>query len=359
MKAVADGQQTARHAAAKTTAAQAVAGQRGTARARLVVGVAVVTVLAAAAAYLGAAVVAYDQVSRVQAECAGRFVDFTPAAWTTGRPTQSHPDASPLDPAPYLVPVYQDVRFPSRDPGIDLHAWWLPVADDPQAPVVIIVPGRGSCIRDPDSLTPAGMLHAHGFGVLLVDLRDHGGSTVEDGRYAGGTEEYRDVQGAVDWLVARGARPGHIGVFGTSMGAATAIIAAGQDERIAAAWEDSSYADVETRIAEELDQRGYPRLLAPAATLVARLVSGDDLTSHTVLGELARLRDRRLFITHGLADRATYISHARAIERAAVEAGVTTETWLVPGAGHTDAMFLDPAGYEHRVAGFFGSALND
>jgi fermentation-respiration switch protein FrsA (DUF1100 family) len=357
MKAAADGQPTTRQAAAKTTTAQSRAGQRGAARARLVVGVMVLAILAAAAAYLGAAVVTYDTVSRVQADCGGRFPGFTPAAWSTLRPTRSHPDATPLDPAPYLVPAYREVRFPSRDPGIALHAWWLPAAEEPQAPIVIIVPGRGSCIRDPDSLTPAGMLHAHGFGVLLVDLRDHGGSTIEDGRYAGGTEEYRDVQGAVDWLVAHGARPGHIGVFGTSMGAATAIIAAGQDERIAAAWEDSSYADVETRIAEELDQRGYPRLLAPAATLVARLVSGDDLASHTVLGELSRMRGRRLFIAHGLEDRATYVTHARAIERAAMEAGVGTETWLVPDAGHTDAMFLDPAAYEHRLAGFFGDAL--
>ena len=201
------------------------------------------------------------------------------------------------------------------------------------------------------------MLHRLGFGVLLLDLRDHGGSTVEDGRFAGGTEEYRDVQGAIDWLVAEGAEPGHIGVFGTSMGAAAAIIAAGQDERIAAAWEDSSYADIERRIAEELDQRGYPRLLAPAAVLVARLVSGDDLASHTVVGEVANMRGRHLFITHGAEDRATYVAHATELDEAARSAGVLTDLWIVPGAEHTDAMFLHPKEYEERLAGFFGPAL--
>jgi fermentation-respiration switch protein FrsA (DUF1100 family) len=306
--------------------------------------------------YLGAAVVAYDRISQVAADCGGRFPGFTPDSWSTDRPA-SPPTATELDPAPYLVAEYRDVRLPSRDPGIDLHAWWLPSSGGADAPAVVIIPGRGSCVREPESLLPAGMLHRHGFGVLLLDLRDHGASTVEDGRYAGGTEEYRDVQGAIDWLVAQGATPGQIGVLGTSMGAATAIIAAGQDERIAAAWEDSSYADVELRIAEELEQRGYPRLLAPAATLVARLVSGDDLTSHTVLGELANMGGRHLFIVHGAADRATYVSHAAAIDEAAREAGVVTESWIVPEAGHTDAMFLDPAEYEERLAGFFASAL--
>jgi fermentation-respiration switch protein FrsA (DUF1100 family) len=201
------------------------------------------------------------------------------------------------------------------------------------------------------------MLHRLGYGVLMLDLRDHGESTVEDGRYAGGTEEYRDVQGAVDWLVSEGIEPGRIGLLGTSMGAATAIIAAGQDDRVAAVWEDSSYADVETRIAEELDQRGYPRLLAPAATIVARLVSGDDFTSHTVLGEVANLRGRHLFITHGAADNATYVSHAYEIDEAARAAGALTDLWIVPAAAHTEAMFLDPAEYERRLGSFFRGAF--
>jgi fermentation-respiration switch protein FrsA (DUF1100 family) len=331
-------------------------GEGGMGRAGWLIGLLLVTIVVALVAYLGAAVIAYDRISRVEADCGGRFPGFTPAAWSTDRPA-SRAGAVELDPAPYLVTEYEEVRLPSRDPAIELHAWWLPSREGPDAPVVVIIPGRGSCIRDPDSLLPAGMLHRLGYGVMLLDLRDHGGSTVEDGRYAGGTEEYRDVQGAVDWLVARGVEPCHIGVLGTSMGAATAIIAGGQDERIAAVWEDSSYADMERRIAEELEQQGYPRLLAPAAVLVARLVSGDDLASHTVAGELANLGGRHLFITHGAEDEATYVAHAMELDVAARSAGVLTDLWIVPEAGHTDAMFLHPAEYEERLAGFFGSGL--
>lgn len=324
----------------------------------LVVGIIIAVVAILAVGYVGAALVVYDRISRVGADCGGRFVGNTPASWrldgSSAESTVPGFDASPL-----FVSEFTAVRIRSHDEDIELAAWWLPPDRDAHAPVIVVVHGRGSCKRDPESLAPAGMLHRHGYGVLLLDLRDHGASTIEDGRYAGGTEEYRDVRAAVDWLVAQGAEPGRIGAVGTSMGAATVIIGAGQDERIRAVWEDSGYADIERRVAEELDQRGFPRWLAPAGTLAARIVSGDDLGSHTVLGELARMSGRHLFITHGASDEATFVSHAHDLTEAARAAGVRTEQWIVPDAEHLDAMFLHPQEYEERLAGFFAVALEN
>ncbi len=168
----------------------------------IIVGAMVITV-----GYLGAAVVVYDRLSRVDADCGGRFRDNTPVAWSTvGASAASVAPA--FDATPLFVSEYREVRLASRDPGIELHAWWLPSREDTEAPPVIVVHGRGSCVREPEVLASAGMLRRLGYAVLLLDLRDHGASTVEDGRYAGGTEEYRDVQGAVDWLVTQGAEPG-------------------------------------------------------------------------------------------------------------------------------------------------------
>ncbi len=157
----------------------------GMGRAGMLIGLLVVMAAVAVVAYFGAAVVVYDQVSAIEAHCGGRFAGYTPAAWSTDRPA-SRPEATTFDARPYLVADYRELRFPSRDPEIDLHAWWLPAKDGPDAPAIVIIPGRGSCIRDSDSLAPAGMLHRLGYGVLLLDLRDHGESTVEDGRYAEG-----------------------------------------------------------------------------------------------------------------------------------------------------------------------------
>jgi fermentation-respiration switch protein FrsA (DUF1100 family) len=122
-------------------------------------------------------------------------------------------------------------------------------------------------------------------------------------------------------------------------------------------WEDSSYSDLERRVEEELEQRGFPTILAPAGPLMARLLAGDDWTSHTVLKETANLTGRRLFITHGEQDPTTYVSHAYDLLAAAEAADVEVDSWIVPGAGHVAAMFLYPDEYERRLGQFFGSAF--
>lgn len=312
----------------------------------------------AVAAYGAAGYVLYDQVSRVAPDCRGRFVGATPAAWDAGDLSEVW-QASGFEPGPWQVPRWEDVRFPSRDEGIELHGWWLPpdAPAPPTAPLVVVIHGRDSCVRDPAVLAPAGMLWHAGFAVLLVDLRDQGASDIEDGRYAGGTDEYRDVLGAIDWAVERGAGGGGIGLAGISMGAATALIAGGEDPRVAAVWEDSGFADIVTRIADELDQRGYPTILAPAGPLIARLVAGDDYDSHTPLGAMERLHGRRVAIAHGDSDAATLVKHAAALAGAAWAHGVVTDVWVMPGSGHAEAMFRDPAGYRDRIVAFFRDAV--
>ena len=110
------------------------------------------------------------------------------------------------------------------------------------------------------------MLHRNGFSVLLIDLRDHGDSTREDGRFAGGTDEYRDVLGAWDWLrTEQGLPPASIGLLGISLGAATVLLATGQEPAVAAVWEDSSYADLGTAIDAELKRRGVSDVPASRA----------------------------------------------------------------------------------------------
>ncbi|MGD8682708.1 MAG: alpha/beta fold hydrolase [Chloroflexota bacterium] len=301
-------------------------------------------------AFFGTAALVYDVASRVSADCGGHYAGYTPADWSPPR------WASGFDPELYFTSDYRSVRFPSRDAGIELHGWWLP-ADDPGAPAVVVIHGRSACVRHPEVLAPAAMLRQHGFSVLLLDLRDHGASTVEDGRYAGGTEEYRDVIGAVDWLLDQGVPAERIGLLGTSLGAATAIIAGGEDDRVRAVWADTSFADIERRVREDLEQRGLPTIVVPAATLIAQLVSGDDVANHTVLGELAELDGRHLFITHGALDDVTFVSHAYELLDAARASDVLVDAWIVPDAGHVQAMFLHPQEYQQRLGRFFEATL--
>ena len=60
--------------------------------------------------------------------------------------------------------------------------------------------------------------------------------------------------GAWDWLAAQGVPKDRIGILGMSFGAATTVIAGGEEPGVRAVWEDSSFAD---------DGRGDPRLPRP------------------------------------------------------------------------------------------------
>jgi dipeptidyl aminopeptidase/acylaminoacyl peptidase len=202
------------------------------------------------------------------------------------------------------------------------------------------------------------MLGRGGFSVLVIDLRDHGDSTLEDGRFAGGTEEYLDVLGAWDWLQRdRGVPAARIGLLGISLGAATTLIAAGEEPRVAAVWEDSSYADIGVAIRAELARNGYPSFLEAGGVAMARLLSGDDLASLSPLAAVRRLDGRPLFVTHGTADSRLSVDYARDLIAAVEADGGSVGSWIVPGAEHTEAMFLDPAGYERRLVRFFGTSL--
>ena len=82
-------------------------------------------------------------------------------------------------------------------------------------------------------LIPAGMLARNGINVLLIDLRDVGDSTYEDGRSAIGNEEYMDVLGVFDWLTwARRARAERVGLAANSLGGASAVYAFSEEPRI-------------------------------------------------------------------------------------------------------------------------------
>jgi dipeptidyl aminopeptidase/acylaminoacyl peptidase len=323
----------------------------------------VVTALAtlATASLLGfgvASAVVYDKLSKVSGDCPPAWESNDPTKFELlafeGGPVKGHED---FDTRPYLMPAPETVTIPSRDAGIEISGWYIPAAT-PDAPTVVVVHGLTACKHDHAVLLPAGMLHRNGFSVLLIDLRDHGDSTFEDGRYAGGTEEYRDVLGAWDWLQTHeGVPAGRIGLLGVSLGAATVLIATGHEPRVAATWEDSSAADLPSMIRDELARSGYPTFLESGAGLAARLISGDDITSYSPLDGVNQLARRPIFITHGDQDQRINVRYGHALVAAAEGAGSTPGTWFVAGSGHTQAMVDHPAEYERRLVDFFGGTI--
>jgi fermentation-respiration switch protein FrsA (DUF1100 family) len=166
------------------------------------------------------------------------------------------------------------------------------------------------------------------------------------------------VLGAWDWLIAEKGIPAErIGLFGVSLGAATVMIATGEEARVAATWEDSGFADINVAITAELARNGYPTFLASSATLISQVVAGDNLTALSPLGAMSKLNGRPLFITHGDADTRLSVQYAYDLAEAVRASGGQVEPWIVEGSGHVEAMFDHPDEYETRLVAFFSEWL--
>ena len=264
-----------------------------------------------------------------------------------------------FDAAPFRFAGAREVAFPSLEPGLTLQAWWAPPAD-PQAGTVIVVHGRNSCRHDPVSLLPAGMLHRHGYGVLLVDLRDHGTSDADDGHWSGGADEWQDVLGAWHWLRDQGYPARSIGMLGLSMGAGAVSYALGNEPAIAAAWLDSPYADILSMSMTVARQKGMPEVVAPGALLMGQVISGVDILGGSPERAIAdHLDGRPLAIVHGTDDGTIPVEQGRRLAAAAVRGGTAVVPWIVEGARHVESAFVLPAEYERRVVAFFRSGLAD
>jgi dipeptidyl aminopeptidase/acylaminoacyl peptidase len=320
---------------------------------KALVGLTLITLVLGAGGYLFIGNTLYTTLSKVTPGCPASASN-TPTSFAVKDSRFANFDASA-----YQMPTFEEVRFPSRQAGINLVGWYV-AAEAANAPTVILTHGLGSCKHTHTVLIPAGMLHNAGFNVLMFDLRDHGFSDVEDGRTAIGNEEYLDLLGAWDWaLEVKGAEAKRTGVFGVSLGAATTLAAFAQEPRVAAAFVDSPFADLPVVIAEELARNNYPTWLAPAGILAARLTSGDDLLAHSPMDAVRQDAGRPIFVVHGDADQRVLQHHTLDLAALAGQTGANLTTWLPTGVGHVEAVLMLTDEYEQRLVQFFRDSLDN
>ena len=311
----------------------------------------VIILIVVAVIYQVVGYVVYDKLSKVASD-AEDMKNNTPASFKN-----SVDEWLSFDVSPYFIADYEPVRFPSRQEGLNLAAWYIP--GDADAPVIILTHGLNGCKCSTRILTVAGMLHQNGFNVLAYDMREHGESDIEDGRAAIGNEEYQDLLGAWDWLVnEKQFDLKRIGVFGESLGAGTTLIAFGQEPRLAAAFVDSPYSDLPQIINEELTRNNYPTLLSPAAIFAARLAAGDNLVAFSPQDAINNDAGRPIFIVHGTNDERINVHHTQQLAELAKQTNANVTVWMPEGVGHVMAEFALPEEYEQRLVKFFKEALN-
>jgi fermentation-respiration switch protein FrsA (DUF1100 family) len=163
--------------------------------------------------------------------------------------------------------------------------------------------------------------------------------------------ETRDVSGALSYLKSRGVT--EAGIYGISMGGATAIMAAGERPEIVAVVSESAYSDLGTLIDQQFPKvSGLPALFTPGMVLMANLLYGMDASKARPAAALSGMGDRPVLLIHSTSDEFVPVSHAYALQEAA-RSNPNLDFWIVENAAHCEAFSTYRAEYTQRILAFF------
>jgi pimeloyl-ACP methyl ester carboxylesterase len=167
--------------------------------------------------------------------------------------------------------------------GYQLRGLFFTASKEAEKAIVLV---HGIMSSHVSSLKYMEMFRKRGFHVLAYDHRRHGGSGGSSTTF--GLYEKHDLNACVEWLIERFGRNCKIGIFGESMGAATALQHAPIDKRVAFYIADCPYSDLKTVLKYRLKQSYLPSFpVLQIAGLFAWLRAGlrfhlDNCTWHRV-----------------------------------------------------------------------------
>lgn len=231
-------------------------------------------------------------------------------------------------------------------------------AAHPASGTVIVLHGRGG--RKEDFLPAAERFCAAGFRCLLVDLRAHGESGGDC--LTLGVKESADLRAVLDQAEeAFGKDIGPFAAFGYSMGGSTAVLAAGQDDRLQAVAAISAFADPRPILGDLLTYKSalgaLPAVRDPAwefCRAYARWEAGFDPEANRPADAAVRLATP-IFVAHGTADTFVPPSHGRRLYDAPAH---ENKVWRpIPGAGHGDVFLKGGTALYAEIAAFFAEHL--
>ena len=249
-------------------------------------------------------------------------------------------DATPSD----VGLGYEDVELRTAD-GVRLEAWYVPSEN---GAAVVLLAGAGST-RDGE-VERAAALAGEGFGVLMLDVRGHGGSGGEANLM--GWYGELDVKPGIDYLLARGdVSGGRVAVVGMSMGGQQAVAAAGDDLRIRAVVADG----VVGRHSSEIDApNAIDGLMGWVMMQATELTTGAPHPTPLVDAVRAASPHRVLVIAAGRGAMGMEADFANELANASPE---TVEVWNVGDVSHTQAFSKHRGEWTARVTEFLDGAL--
>lgn len=236
--------------------------------------------------------------------------------------------------------------------GYDLHvAVWARDETvsfpDKRRRVAVLVHGFNYCLLG--QIKYASLFHELGFDCVLYDHRNHGLS----GRAPTtmGLYEARDLVIVCGWARERYGEDALLGTLGESMGAATVMLHAKEDKRLAFAIEDCGFSSFNALFRFLLPRRFrlpvFPVL--PLMRLFFHLREGIELNRIRPADALQDCAHVPMLFIHGGADG---LIPSRMMQACFCAKAGEKEAWLVPNAKHADSYRTDPEGYREHLAEF-------
>ena len=244
--------------------------------------------------------------------------------------------------------------------GVGIAGWYIPAANGIGAngPTIVVVPGAKA--NKSQMLKYTSALHER-YNLVMFDDRGMGQSA--DGSFAMGALEQRDVRAVVDWL-DRTKHPGWMASLGDSLGAATALAEAVNDQRIRAIVLDSMHGKAVVTTGNIIESEPVvagitlPAIAASwAIVVVTGLKEHADVPAVDPVRTITNLGNRPALLIHGTRDEVDLPEQsAEATYAAAYNAEVPVELHYCANGTHGELVDLCKSDWNTWVTTFLDDA---
>ncbi|WGV57406.1 alpha/beta hydrolase [Brevibacillus brevis] len=255
---------------------------------------------------------------------------------------------------------YEKVEFKSQKDNLTLKGYFFPssnVTGKESDTTIIVVHGytsnrlvKGRARSLIEHLVP------RGYNVFAFDLSAQGES--EGDLITLGFNEKYDLLGAVSYLKSKGDAGDNIGVIGFSMGAATSLMAASENDDIKVVIADSPFRNAGIHVRESFSYlTGLPSFpFGWTSTLVGKWIFKVDLDSVSPMDAVKRIQNKPIMLIHGTGDPQIHYKNTEMIFDS-LNGNPYAEVWYPANTEHIDAINHYPTEYFQRVDRFLDQYL--
>ncbi|HSB12587.1 MAG TPA: alpha/beta fold hydrolase [Blastocatellia bacterium] len=262
-------------------------------------------------------------------------------------------DRNLTDSPAFFGAQFKDVEFETSD-GVRISGWLVPSGDKHAT----IVYSHGLFRSRRELLERAMDLWKQGYGALLYDSRNHGASGAS--RVSLGYKERLDVEAAVRYLREELRTTDKIVLFGISMGATAALLAAAETPEVSAVISDSSFLNFDHTIDHHLKLFLHLPVFPIGNELKFFMENraGFEGSKLDALEAVKQIGDRPIMFIAAAHDRRMPPELAERLYQACRSS--KRDLLIVEGPGdnvHGHGFQANPEMYLERVSGFLKSAL--